>query len=316
MDKVTAGMRSEKRGQEARRARVAAGWVAAGLLLALWAPTGAQQRPRQSEQRVARPGETQFNLQLLRPSGGPVLPIFEGWYQHPDGRYELSFGYYNVNTEEVIEILHGPDNFIEPRRYDGVQPTQFLPMPEGDRRHWGVFTVTAPADFGEQDVVWTLRINGRAFSVPGRVSRAPYQLHGWIFPGDTTASPLLTFDPAGPRGRGPWGVRHGPIEAQVGRPLPLTLWTTRDEPFRDDARPINLRWFKHQGPGTVTFSRPAEEMDAAAWRVGGAGGAFETAATFSAPGAYVLRALAYNTIREFEFQCCWTNGYVHVNVTD
>ena len=38
-----------------------------------------------SERRVANPGETQFDVQRLRPSGGPVIPIFEGWYQNPDG---------------------------------------------------------------------------------------------------------------------------------------------------------------------------------------------------------------------------------------
>ena len=301
----------------ALRRRRAVRWVAVGLLLAAWAPTAAGQRQRQSERRVAGPGETQFNLQLLRPSGGPVIPIFEGWYRHPDGRYELSFGYFNVNTEEVLEIPLGPDNFIEPSRYDGVQPTHFLPVPEGDRRHWGAFTVTVPADFGEQDVVWTLRVDGREFSVPGRVTRPPYQLHGWIFPGDATASPLLALEPQGPQGRGPWGVRGGPLEAAVGRPLPLTIWTTRAEPFRGDRRPINVRWFKHQGPGDVAFSRPRAAVRARAWRrVRGAGARVTTEATFSAPGEYVLRALAYNTIREFEFQCCWTNGYLHVTVTD
>ena len=206
LDRETAGLRGERQGTGARRLRFAA-YCAVALLLAALAAAAAQQ-PRQSEQRVAGPGETQFNLQLLRPTGGPVIPIFEGWYRHPDGRYELSFGYFNVNTEEVLEIPIGPDNFIEPSRYDGLQPTHFLPMPEGDRRHWGVFTVTVPADFGEQDVVWTLRVDGRTYSVPGRVTRAPYQLHGWIFPGDTTASPLLTFDPAGSRaaGRGACGT--------------------------------------------------------------------------------------------------------------
>ena len=53
------------------------------------AELGAQ---RASERRVANPGETQFELQLLRPSGGPVVPIFEGWYRNPDGTFELSFG--------------------------------------------------------------------------------------------------------------------------------------------------------------------------------------------------------------------------------
>lgn len=298
------------------RRRGAAWAAAAALLSAAWASAGAPEAQRRSERRVAGPGETQFNLQLLRPSGGPVIPIFEGWHRHPDGSYELSFGYFNVNTEEAIEIPLGPDNFIEPSRFDGGQPTRFLPAPKGDRRHWGVFTVHVPADVGDQDVVWTLRVRGRTFSVPGRVTRPPYQLHGWIFPGDTTASPLLALDPAGPIGRGPWGVRGGPIDAVAGRPAPLTVWTTRDRPFRGDARPINVRWFKHQGPGEVTFSRPHVTIDPEAWRTPGAGGPASTEATFSAPGKYVLRALAYNTTREFEFQCCWTNGYLHVTVTD
>lgn len=271
---------------------------------------------RRSQERVAGPGETQFNLQLLRPSGGPVIPIFEGWYQHPDGRYELLFGYFNTNTEEVIDIPIGVDNFIEPAQYDGVQPTHFLPVPEDDRRHWGVFSVSVPADFGSTDVVWTLRMkNGRQFSVPGRVTRPPYQLHGTIFPGDSTASPLLWLEPGGSKGFGPWGVSTGPVTARVGQPLSFTVWTTRPEEFRGDARPINVRWFKHQGPGSVTFDRPAAVVEAVAWMSAG-GGAARTEVTFSAPGSYVLRALAYNTIREFEFQCCWTNGYIHVTVAD
>ena len=38
---------------------------------------------------------------------------------------------------------------------------------EGDRRHWGVFTVTVPSNFGDGDVVWHLRHDGRTYSVPG-----------------------------------------------------------------------------------------------------------------------------------------------------
>ena len=181
-----------------RLARMSLRQFVVALLLVVTVPLAAEQR--QSEQRVAGPGETQFNIQLLRPSGGPVIPIFEGWFQHPDGSYELSFGYFNVNTEEVLDIPLGPDNFIEPGQYDGAQPTHFLPVPDGDRRHWGVFTVRVPADFGARDVVWTLRIDGRTFSVPGRVTRPPYQLHGWIFPGDSTASPLLSLERGGAQG--------------------------------------------------------------------------------------------------------------------
>ena len=296
-----------------RRRHLVALGVAAALLVVVWAPLVAQQRA--SERRVADPGETQFNIQLLRPSGGPVIPIFEGWYQHPDGTYELSFGYFNVNTEEVPEIPLGPDNFIEPNQFDGRQPTHFLPVPEGDRRHWGVFTVTVPADFGDRDVVWTLRVHGQTLSVPGRVTRPPYELDGWILPGGTSASPVLRLEPGGPEGRGPWGVTTGPLDAAVGHPLPLTVWTTRDENLRDDTRPIKLKWFKHQGPGDATFSEPEVVIDSEAWARSADGGQATTEVTFSEPGHYMLRALTYNTVREFEFQCCWTNGYVNVTVT-
>ncbi len=59
------------------------------LSVALLANEDAAVAQRASERRVANPGETQFDVQVLRPSGGPVIPIFEGWYQNPDGSYEL-----------------------------------------------------------------------------------------------------------------------------------------------------------------------------------------------------------------------------------
>ena len=274
----------------------------------LWA------QQRASERRVADPGGTQFDVQFLRPSGGPVIPIFEGWYQHLDGSYELSFGYFNVNTEELLEIPLGPDNFIEPKKFDGVQPTTFLPMPAGDRRHWGVFTVPVSADFGNQDVVWTLRIHGQELSVPGRVTSPPYQLNGWIVPGEGTASPLLRFDPDGRAGRGPWGLRTGPVMARVGQAIQLNAWTGRDEKFKSDTRPIHIKWFKHQGPGDVHFSNTEVEIRAELWTESTTGTLIDTNAVFSEPGKYVVRVLAFNTIREFEFQCCWTNGYIDVIV--
>ena len=36
-----------------------------------------------------------------------MVPFFDGWYDNPDGTYELVFGYYNVNTEEVLDIPIG-----------------------------------------------------------------------------------------------------------------------------------------------------------------------------------------------------------------
>ncbi len=269
---------------------------------------------RASERRVANPGETQFELQLFRPSGGPVVPIFEGWYRNPDGTFELSFGYFNVNTEETLEIPLGSDNFIEPAEFDGRQPTVFEPVPESDRRHWGAFTVTVPADFGSRDVVWTLHVRGQTLSVPGRLTSPAYELAGWEFPGRSSVSPLLRWAPDGPVGRGPRGITGAARQAKVGVPLDLGAWVARDAEAVDDERPINVKWFKHQGPGDVTFAERIAVVEPDAWAQEG-GAKVAAAATFSEPGEYLLRVLAFNVIREFEFQCCWTNGFVPVTVT-
>ncbi len=278
-----------------------------------FSPALEAQLPRASQQRVAEPGETQFNLDFLRPSGGPVIPVFEGWYRMPDGSYALSFGYFNVNTEEILEIPLGPDNFIEPAVHDGVQPTHFLPVPEGDRRHWGVFTVTVPSDFGDGDVVWHLRRDGRTYSVPGRIRSPHYQINGWVFPGRESSSPVLRLERDGPGGQGPAGITAPPMSAVAGEPVRLIAWTHRDGTFPDDRRPIRVTWFEHRGPGQVSFGEAETEVPHDAWSAAG-GAAVSTGATFSEPGRYVIRVLAYNRIPEFEFQCCWTNGYLHVEV--
>ncbi|MCH8301512.1 MAG: hypothetical protein IH912_02060 [Proteobacteria bacterium] len=107
-------------------------------------------------------------IPLAPPStrGQTVTPVFEGWYQNPDGTYSLSFGYFNRNFGEVLEIPVGPDNFFEPGPANQGQPTQFQP-----RRQWGVFAVTVPAEFGYERLVWTLKIRGETFFVPGSLNK-------------------------------------------------------------------------------------------------------------------------------------------------
>ena len=286
--------------------------VALGATIALGTTDLVAQRA--SERRVANPGETQFEVQLLRPSGGPVVPIFEGWYRNPAGTFELSFGYFNVNTVETLEIPLGTDNFIEPAEFDGGQPTRFEPVPDSDRRHWGAFTVTVPADFGDRDVVWTLHVRGQTLSVPGRLTSHSYELAGWEFPGRSSMSPLLRWAPDGPAGRGPRGTTGKGLQAKAGVSLELGAWVARDALAGEDERPINVKWFKHQGPGDVTFAERTAVVEPDAWAPEG-GAQVTTAVTFSEPGDYLLRVLAFNVIREFEFQCCWTNGFVPVTVT-
>ena len=49
-------------------------------------------------------------------AGAIVTPVFEGWYPNKDGTFSISFGYFNRNSEEAIDIPIGPDNFDRARR--------------------------------------------------------------------------------------------------------------------------------------------------------------------------------------------------------
>jgi hypothetical protein len=247
-----------------------------------------------------------WSVQMIRASGQPVAPVFEGWYENEDGTRSLVFGYHNLNTEEVIEIPLGPDNFIEPRQFDGMQPTRFDPIPKnGARRHWGVFTVKVPADFGDQRVVWTLRHQGSTFKIPAHTGSTAYLLDPIEAPARSTLAPFLRFAASGPGVRGRDGMVTGPLSAQVGMPLDLTVWVTASP------RPQSLVWwFKHQGPGEVQFQSQETLVESAAETQ------VRTTATFSSPGEYLLRVKAVERIADIEFHCCWTNGYVRVNVSD
>ena len=104
------------------------------------------------------------------------------------------------------------------------------------------------------------------------------------------------------------------VEAKAGTPVELGAWISRDGVAAEDERPINVKWFKHQGPGEVPFAERTTSVERDAWSVEG-GAKVAPAVTFAEPGEYLLRFLAFNVIREFEFQCCWTNAYLPVTVT-
>lgn len=257
--------------------------------------------------------------------GLPVSPYFEGWYRNSDGTYTISFGYFNRNSSADIHVPLGPDNFIEPAEYDGIQPTHF---PVG--RQQGVFTVTLPPDFTAQDrVVWTITSNGRTYSVPGKIQVEGYQLaHRPMAMG--SRPPVLRLQPDGPDLLGPMSFEdnsapppaHGGIgsilhplsmTATVGSPLTLTVWATdRFEGEEREEVPVGVAWFTHQGPTQVAFSEAELEADAQNQ------GRAETTAIFSQPGEYVLRVRAdnFNPLdSSLSDQCCWTNGYIRVTVS-
>ena len=293
-------------------ARLLATSLVATVVIGAWS-AGAQERPM-----APRP-----------PDGLRVAPFFDGWYQNEDGSVTFSFGYSNPNRDEVVEIPIGPDNFIEPKEFNGPQPTSFPPVvpdvPDGaparsDRRERerGLFTVTVPPGF-KGDVVWTLRNRGQAFSVPGRSRTGAYQLRWPMAMG--SQPPLLRFKADGPAGRGPKGINGDPLQASVGQPLTLTIFVNDDSKRDVDPTPVKERgparpalsvaWFKHVGPpGPVEFSKAKDGLKELQ-------GSFTTTATFKQPGEYVIRGRVDNFGRvdtSAGNQCCWTNGYVKVSV--
>lgn len=258
-----------------------------------------------------RPVVSQDILAPVRTSGQTVTPVFEGWYKNPDGTFSISFGYFNRNAAESLDIPIGPGNNVSPGDANQGQPTRFEP-----RRHWGVFAVKVPADFGEKKVTWTLVVRGETFAISGHL-RPQWEidaLQGEAGSGNTP--PVVKFAAAGPEGRGPGGIMAPQMTGSVGAPVPLAVWASDDgaaeRSITGEGRrgaPVNLTWFKHQGPGDVTFAERTPRV--------GADGSAKTTASFSEPGTYILRVRvndASGVDNAGHQQCCWTNGFVKVVV--
>jgi hypothetical protein len=249
------------------------------------------------------------------PKGEPVAPFFEGWFADPDGTFTFSFGYFNLNTEQIVDIPIGPNNFIEPAEFNGNQPTHFPVRPRRDR---GVFSITVPASYadGRQRVVWTITINGVTNSVPARVGVSALQLdYGAKAMG--SVPPLVRFVPDGEEGQYIQGVWSEPRTATAGIPMALTVWASEvseralDDVINRAGVALELTWSKHQGPAAGVVFDPRQIT------IEEGTGEVTTTATFSAPGDYVLRVRVDNWDANDSSggdQCCWTNGYVPVTV--
>ncbi len=288
-----------------RTTRVAGTLLAVQIMLSAQAAAGtflnAQQR--------------RLPLAPILPKGDEVAPFFEGWYRNDDGTFTLSFGFFNLNSEQILDIPIGTDNFIEPAEFDGMQPTHFPVRPRRDR---GVFSVTVPASYadGEQRVVWTITANGLMNATPGRVGIPALQLdYGPRAMG--SVPPVVRFGPDGPEGQHVQGVWSEPRTATVGEPLALTLWTEEVSVRAPDDMvnavvDVAATWFKYQGPPAAVSFDPVRVT------VEGGTGEAATTAVFSGPGEYVLRARVDNWSANDSTggdQCCWTNAYVRVTVT-
>ncbi len=251
--------------------RITVGGVAfALLLLGVVAGPAALASPAALQAQVTGPGpDGRWPLQPRSPGNRYLAPFMEGWYANEDGTFSLSFGYLNANND-TIRIPLGPDNFIEPAQFDGMQPTVFLP---GHQR--GLFTANLAAAMADTDVWWTLRkTNGDVARVPGRIGAVAYQLD-WVPRPHGSMHPLVSFDGQSGEGRGPPGLMAERTETvSVGSPLTLSV-NARDPSERDledvrfrEATPVSVTWSQLQGPGRVEFTRhesnPLPEVEAAA----------------------------------------------------
>jgi hypothetical protein len=258
-----------------------------------------------------------WSPQMIRDSGRPIVPVYEGYFENPDGTYTISFGYISMNLEETMHIPLGPDNFIEPAQFDGGQPTFFKEIHRSIRRPWNSFMITVPADFGDQRIVWTLKNHGKTYSTPGHIDESSYMIETPLAPArylQGTASgyaPMLRFDPADPWTQGIGGTRAGPLAARVGQALTIPTYVNSGETKYEDPESW-LYWMHYSGPGDVVFSE--DEVRIALTEGEGIG---TTSVTFSEPGDYVLLVQSIETLRNsFEYHCCWTNGWVEVTVTN
>ena len=268
-------------------------------------------------------------------AGESMHPFFEGWYELEDGRKVFSYGYFNRNLgDNPTYIPRGEDNFIEPAEFDGMQPDWF-PI----RRERGVFVVTVPADWPvDREVIWSFRSAGELYSVPGSFRTDAMQLTtGPAAMG--SHRPYLRMDEDGEEGYGivdpVWGE---PRSARVGEPLEITIWA-RDHMIEDIARDelvaVRATMWMHQGPsmGSIVAEQPEGAEPEAPQRGGGredpgpianrveipveSDGAATFNVTFDQPGDYVLRVMVdnHNAVDSSQGnQCCWTNGYVEVDV--
>jgi hypothetical protein len=233
------------------------------------------------------------SAQVQYARGQNVAPVFEGWEHNPDGTFSMVFGYLNRNYEEEVDIPIGTDNSITLGGEvfgDRGQPTHFYP-----RRQRFLFRVVVPKDWDKgQKVVWTLTSRGRTD-----------QAKGWLQPEWELSQDVIVENMEGgipdPNNKPPT-IMIGPAQTiALPNTATLTASATDDglpKPYRRNnsnpdrnakaLRPqgVQIKWIQYRGPGKVTFDPDASAV------VHGEPIKLTSKVSFSAPGTYVLRAIA------------------------
>jgi hypothetical protein len=252
-------------------------------------------------------------LEPIRDRGTSITPAYEGWFQNPDGSFSLLIGYYNRNTKEAVDIPVGPNNRIEPGDPDQGQPTHFE-----SGRQWGMFVIKVPKDFGTKAITWTIAAHGETQSVPFTLNKG-YPITPYKETGMGNQPPVLAFSQGGPKFTGPPMATAATLSGAVKQPVPIDVWVEDPKgageeglpglPQREVAKVATVSFHMFRGPGSVSFDKARIPVQTQGEKI-------TSAATFNAPGDYVLRVQANDESGEGGggFQCCWTNAYLKVAV--
>ena len=273
-------------------------------------------------------------------SGEMVSPAYEGWWPNDDGTFKLFFGYMNSNWEQHFDIAIGPDNYFsvvdeaelddlsldgyEDSSADMGQPTHFYP-----RRNPFLFTIDVPADFGEQEVVWTLKSQGK-------IARA----YGSLYPDYRIDPQVISTEVGGAFGSLDDRLRSNiapELEVRgdnfrtvaVGEPLELSVYANDPDDFPARSRRplpstpeqiyrppssivassgpgLRFSWSVYRGPENEATFEPAQMKTYTDTRVYAnspwsppfyipeppPGNIWNSEVTFDQPGEYVLRGIA------------------------
>ena len=294
-------------------------------------------------------------LQPNSPGNRVLAPFMEGWYANEDGTYTISFGYSNANTDTLYipvgeNNFLDPAQFdgvqatiFFPGHHRGIF-TVTLPAEMKDQDVW--WNLRKPNDVFRRvpgrtsadayELDWMPRPHGGlhpsvSFDSQSGVGRGPPGIMAERTQTVAVGSPLtLSVSATDPSERDPDDARSADI-------------------------PLRVVWSQLQGPGRVEYTRhdsnrlPEEEEEeeepdsATAAAIAAAGPAAAAAfrrgrrppgpqvitlsegygtasviVTFSVPGEYVMRARVDNFSAPDSSDndnCCFTNGYVRVNVT-
>lgn len=266
-----------------------------------------------------------INAQMRYERGQDVVPVFEGWERNVDGTINMVFGYINRNYEEEVDVPVGPDNMIVPGPVDQGQPAHFYA-----RRQQFVFKVKVPKDWGDKDLIWTLRSAGKTEKAYGSLL-ATWEIGNLVYQENRKGSGDLTYPEQPNRAPTIEMVGSARRTVAVGEPLSLSVEVTDDgypiprvRPVQSGKPPdgigiegpklespttqavvkldrgvrLGVTWVLYRGgPGTVAFNPmrvPVASMPPPGTpaAAGLITGKATTTAIFSQPGTYELRAYA------------------------